>query len=295
MRLNVIKSVTHISPSAFLMSRRCLQKFYLLRLAGYPYVERKQTKAAAIGTAFGAYMVDAIKTRREIMNDGPHLDLATNLSQITLPDVIDEAREIAKLYIKGGCLDIFLNANEVWLETERSKRLDNGVPILGILDGLIDGVPFDWKLRGFASTKKPSPTPGYRSNVKVTEDRTELNGPHKDQLKGLELTNVAWAVQMLFYNWLTASEEYIIHEVIPRDQGIQVSTLQGGFTPGFKKLTHEQLTDLWVNIRELTCDIPEPSISTFICEAYGTICEVADKCPPYMKTLGDEEYRKLYG
>lgn len=294
LNLNVITPITYISPSAFNMWKQCEHKFYLLRLAGYPYLERKQTKAMAIGLAVDAFIKDAIVSRREIMNPGPHLDLKSNLLSIPM-DIINDAKIIAKAYIDSGFFDLLLNAKTLYLENTRYRQ--EGIPILGKIDAIVDGVPLDWKCRGFVSEKLPSPTRGYTKCRSISFSNGVMNeGPHPDRI-WIEAVNLTWAIQLLFYNWLlkTMPYDYIIHEIIPTKDGIKVSELTGSFSNTFAFKIQHELEALWLNIKELKTNILEPDVRPHICEAYNSICEVADKCNAYKKTLGNAGYRKKFG
>lgn len=276
------------------MWKTCQQKFYLTRMAGYPYVEWQQTKAAAIGTAFDIFIKDYIARKKDITE--PHLNVARAFSKMTLADDVsmDEVQEIgrnaAKIYIDLGFAERFVKAEKVSLERELYENFQ-GVPILGKLDALVNGVPHDWKLKGFGSDNKTYHTKGHSGGKTSSGEliRSDTGQP------SLELVNEAWAIQMLFYNWLTNHPGiFTIDEIICNGDEISIVTYNGDFSNNFDYRVRQELIDMWATIQGegLFIEIQEPQPSPGICERYNTICEVADKCIAYGSTLGNRTLRE---
>lgn len=287
MNLLVIKPVSHISPSAFQMRARCQNLFYLLRMAGFPYVKTKQTVAMAYGLAVDAFIKDYIA--KKIGNKSPHLDLTTNLDEIDLVDpkvcrdsLIQEARKIAVRYIELGFVEGLLDQR---LMIEADIYSHAVMPISGKIDLVVNDIPFEWKLRGFGSDKKCTPTNGY------------IYGKHSDgeplmevPAASIEQTNVPWAIQLVFYNWLLnphrshTVNRYKIHEIVKNpdvDGGFSVAVHDGTIPELFASDLWDQVMAMWQEINGLETSVEEPNPGEYKCFAYGNRCPVADKCKAF--------------
>jgi len=172
MKLPVITPRTYISPSSFNTWRTCETKFYYTYLAGLPWKDRKQTLAAAIGSAFDAFIKDYIAQKRGgILADRRDCKVNVALAEIKLEtnldlqrDVIPIAKQVAIEYIGNGFADRYINAN--LLDLNRTMYLMwGGIPIYGIIDITMNDEPIDLKTRGFASERTTSPTPGYHTRI----------------------------------------------------------------------------------------------------------------------------------
>lgn len=296
-----------MSPSAFKVWENCQNNFYHFYLGGNSYVEREVNRAAGIGIIFDAIVKSHLNKVLDI-ND-PRLTtekLTENIvwaHDVNVDEVFITAGEVAYGYIKHKFYERFLKAKKVLLDREiyhQFKCANNiSIPILGILDACIDGVPLDWKLRGFNS--KASPTKGY---CKRRTSNGEVKKPHPESIypSNLEAANRDWALQMLFYNWLIEPLDkyprerlpYIIHEICwTGDDWIFVEH-EGTITKSFEIEIIRKLVELWTNISKLECTIEPPTPSTWKCEKYNTLCSTVQSCSEYQRTLGDPEYRMLF-
>lgn len=302
----VIKPRSYISPSALSTWDNCQWQFYQYYLAGNPFIRTKSSYAACLGSYFDGYIKDYLVRQRGM--NRPDLNLTRQFSRIN-PDTDVDVKEtkaqallIAKQYIKLGCAKQFLEASSLDLEREIYVNY-GGTPILGVVDAVVDGIPFDWKLRGF--TSKTSPTPGYyrritSEGVEKEAYKTKASQKIAENMK-LENTNRGWATQMLIYNWLlerTVDYKAEIHEIISRPttsggSGFEVCFNRTKFSYPFVHRVNKDLQALWLAIQGLDIEIEEPHPELFKCEKYGSVCAVAAYCSPYLKTYGDKDVRRL--
>lgn len=289
----VIKPLTYISPSTFLMWKHCQNKVYLMKLAGHK-THRLHSRATAIGSLFDVLIKDHINVVRKLKL--PHLSLTGNIGEIkkNCPQDLDfnKCLEIAQgllsYYKELPLIDEIMNCSEINLDQELYKNI-SGIPLLGILDCNLGSVPLDWKTRGFVhDVKTTSPTKGFDKRF---TNFGEEKPPHKEK-SVLELHNSNWAVSMAFYNWLCGGNgEYIIHELVNTTKSedkleFHVTRLSGKISLEFFKNLLKEVENMWETVNSLYVDIEEPLPSLGVCEAYGAVCEMSQFCSPYKLTLG---------
>lgn len=288
MKFPVVKPLTYISPSTFNTWMLCETKLYLKKLSGHPYIKDLSSKAAAIGSAYGAFLVDYIAQKKKI--DSPHLRLGTMLNKIKVEKGIDKAKclsmakDLAVKYTKLPLIQRILDSNEIYLEVPRFAYIA-GIPLYGIPDVVADGLPIDFKCRPLST----SPTKGYKKRYTLTG----MEQPPYHTTMSLDECHEDWAVQMTIYSWLCGSSfgsiQYVIHELVG---GVVVEHI-GSIDPKFKINLKEQLAKMWENINELNAEIDDPSPCTSTCEKWNSLCEVAPLCSAYMTTLGDPKMREM--
>lgn len=292
MKLLLAKPLTYISPSAFMTWKSCQFKIYQSRLAGHKYMDMKQSPAAAIGTAFDAFIKHCIASRTGKLQPHNHIDrLLTDLNCDNKGDIITKGKSIAKQYIDMGYVDKILGKyGDIDVECNRYSNF-GGVPILGKIDMVVDNVPFDWKTRGWASNYPISPTKGYSHSSHNDRRHPEYGLP-------LNVINDRWAIQLTFYNWILGNDNPpIIHEIFPkRDGTVAVSIYDTIIQVGFVNQLRVELEEMWETImgQGIYTDIKEPVPRKSLCEAYNSVCVVAHLCKKYKDTLGNPERRELY-
>jgi len=291
MKLAVIDPLTYISPSTFLKWLDCQYFVYLNKLADLERLPQRQSRAAAVGIIFDALLKDHIA--KELSITGAQLDLNRVVNKINTDDIskcVEIAREVAKRYIKLKLHRILLNATQLTLQQTIYKNIGS-IPMLGKLDACIDGIPFDWKLKGFNhDIGRATLTPGYDYRCHFEHGIQPPTPSHS-----LWMSNRKWAIQLIFYNWLKFNRpaRYIIHEIANTKAGIIMVQLQGKIHPKHSNETHKQVQAMWNNINQLEAEIEEPAPSKYKCEMYGTTCDQAINCTKYMEGLGDSEMREM--
>lgn len=308
MKLPIRRQITHISPSTFADWKRCQYKVYLKKQSGEILPTFKSSLAMTIGIAFDAFIKDYIAKKRGIRS--PLLDLNYMLTK-SIPEELREesikqGREIAKIYIELGLAKPYLeNIYDILLEQELYAQI-NHVPILGQLDMIVNGIPFDWKTRGFENNRA-YPHKGWHRHVKYnTRDGSHVligEDPHIS----MEDKNTPWAIQMMFYNWLVGNEvkrTYYIHEICKCDDYIHFVLHKGEISCAFELYLIKDLKLMWEHITNGDAKEPnleiglsiieEPKPSRSVCEAYNSVCDVACLCKWYASTLGHETKREHY-
>lgn len=299
MKLPVIVPRTYISPSSFNTWRTCRTKFYYTYLAGLPWKDRKQSLAAAIGSAFDAYIKDYIAQKRGgVLADRRDCKVNVALAGIKLVDGLDMKRDIippskqlAQEYIANGFADRYINAN--LLDLNRTLYiLFGGIPIYGIVDIIMNDEPIDLKTRGFASDRTTSPTPGYHTRI---SSKGENKFEHK--LCGeimMEDQREDWAVQLLWYKWMINNScNAHIEEIVKTASGWDMAQHTLKFSLKFIEDVKKELGLMWENISGLNCDIDPAMPEVFKCEKYNQLCDVAAHCHEYQVTLGHPENRSM--
>jgi len=203
LKLPINKPIEYISPSTFMIWRKCQMKVYLTRLAGYKFLPRRFSPAAATGIYFDWLCkceIARIKSLPIGRQSGHFLD---NIDySLPVNEIIEKACKAFEFYKNS---ELFLRILESISQLEKEiSKVYQGIPILGIPDAIIDSVfsssgpyiltPFDWKLRGFFSKHQSSLTQGYSR-------RYPLDFAHNNPIS-LEHVQEEWAIQLLFYNWL---------------------------------------------------------------------------------------------
>lgn len=289
MNLPIFKQLTYLSPSTFMEWRKCQYKNYLRKFSGIDLPKTDSGKSAALGIMFDAFIKDNILRRRSFPQK-PSIKLDVVAKNLKCPDkdeVINDAREVAKAYIAAGMLDRILPDRI----DQEIYCIKDGVPLLGILDGIINSIPLDWKTRGFYSKYTASPTPGYFYRVDTNKSEEtpgsviNLDDRHQD-----------WATQFQFYNWLLGNQypRYMLHEVCKQKHGIVFTEHQGTLSAEFEKNLWIEVQEMWakINLTGFEVEVNEPSPRKDICESYGQLCEVASLCKRYQQTLGGSDREK---
>jgi len=241
-----------------------------------------------MGTCFDAIIKDYLAKKKGINN--PILKLDRVFKEIKHEDkdaVIANAYVVAGQYIKHGLADKLLASQDIKLEQEL-YRVINGVPILGRLDAILDGLPFDWKTRGFYSKYTASPHANYA--YKVSGISGEVTAPNTTPLFDLEEINPAWATQLIFYNWLVGkfSDFYFrVHEVCHQKKDIIFVEYEGTISDEFANKLFGNVKKMWEQIHDdrYNATIAEPQPSYDLCHEYNCQCEAAVYCKSYERWL----------
>lgn len=140
-----------------------------------------------------------------------------------------------------------------------------GIPLLGIPDlhfKIHDtSVILDWKVNGFCSKSKKTPTPGYVANCDLFGDNL---GMHKDvQLESMPLIGFIdagnclvdraseWALQLVTYNWLAGvpvGDEILgmVDQLYCQDgEVLGVALHRSLISREFQETVFQQYKDLW--------------------------------------------------
>lgn len=287
MNLPIFKQLTHISPSTFIEWRKCQYKNYLRKFSGIDLPRTDSGKSAALGIMFDAFVKDNIYRRFNYPHK-PSMKLeivAKNLKCEDKDEVIKDAREVAKQYISIGMLERMLPDK---IDQELYKIKD-GIPLLGILDGIVNNIPFDWKTRGFYSKWPASPTPGYF--YRIDSNRHE---PTPGEFINLDRSHYDWAIQFQFYNWILGNQypQYILHEICKQKKDLVFTEHKGTLSKEFEDDLWKEVQEFWGKINGFDIKVNEPSPNKNLCEAYGQLCEVAVYCKRYQDTLGSNDREK---
>ena len=259
--------------------RLCNNKFYLSRLAGYPYINEEQAEKAAIGSAFDACIKEQYADALNL--DKPTLkpkQLYNSVGPAENRDVrILAGQHLAVQYEHTPAYKRLLISPDLDIVVDRYKLID-GVALFGKLDFTPEkGMPGDWKVR-FTTT----PTKGYTWN----------SANHsKDADIPLEEANEPWAIQMLFYSWLlgnpiSGDHPCLIHEIC-QDKKAEIAVYEHYkvISKHFSNLIWGQVQECWENICNLYVKIKQPTPAVHVCEKWGSICKVASRCNSYGRTL----------
>jgi hypothetical protein len=304
MNLPVRRQITHISPSTFADWKRCQYKVYLKKQSGEIQPTYKSSLAMSIGSAFDAFIKEYIAKKRGIKS--PLLDLnlmlTKNIPESLRPEAIKQGRELAKIYIDLGLAAPYLEKiYDIKLEQELYIQI-NHIPILGQLDMIANGVPFDWKTRGFENNSA-YPHKGWQRHIKYNTNNGTFDILEQDAPISMENKNPAWATQLMFYNWLAGNEaksSYYVHEICKCKDSIHFVLHTGTISLPFALTLIQDLTLMWEQLCNSGSDdiglsvieVPKPCKQT--CEAYNSVCDVACLCKFYADTLGNPSKREHY-
>lgn len=285
----IIKPLTYISPSTFITWSKCQNRVYQGKLAGKAYIPRITSKAAAIGTAFDAFIKHAIMTRRkedcpetkqlQFIFDKLKKDLEKGLD---IDEICKEGRALATGFIKRGFINEFVDLNnKISLDVE-AYRICDGIPLLGIIDIIKNGIPVDLKTRGFGRDKKTYSHGGYVE--KITAEGVKKIGIHEL----LELKSMDWAIQLYFYSKILEVDSCRIIEVCNQTNGtFETAFHDSKFSSTFSTEIDRKIEAMWPSVSGLSTQIKEP-VPGWQCREYGTLCEVALRCPKFISTLAAE-------
>lgn len=287
MLLQVINPTKYISPSSFMEWRNCQYQFYQGRLAGHPYVPRKISMHAQIGSAFDAYIKIFLNETLEL---GKPFKLKNFLEGID-SQAVEIGHQIFEWYINCNYHRQLIEAHKVNIDVKKMNVVGN-TPLYGILDASLDGkYPFDWKIRFGYHTR------GFKWNSKdhIT-----------DRIRPLENDSEYWAIQMLMYSWILENPVVQRHyaHIAEIDVG-KLNNTQSTIHPTiyihdrfiseeFAEKIWSEINEMWNKINDLEIELDDPIPHKNRCEKFGTVCHVADLCNPYMRTLGDPDRRINY-
>lgn len=298
MRLPIFRQMSYISPSTFLTWRKCQYKIYLSKQSGFTYEQQPQSIYAQVGTAFDAFIKEKIARTRNIRS--PILNLDRMLKGCT-QEAIDVGIRLAKQFIL--CKTLFeplINAPEIYIEQE-VHRIVGGVPLLGRIDLIVNGVPLDFKVRGYKSKNTVSPTSGYIGKyVWYGEPHNQWVNREPNLIPGqLEFSNEDWAVQCYIYCCIVChlpAVGWIYELCIQPDESLIIVEHNNELSENFMNRIRKELEEMWDKLTDhfYFSHIQEPIPSVRICEAYKTLCDVAHLCKFYKETLGDKERRAAY-
>jgi len=295
-KLPIFRQMAYISPSSFLTWRKCQYKIYLEKQSGFSYPQQKPTIHAQVGIAFDAFVKDFLARKHNIKSPILHLDRMLVNCQ---PDEINLGKELAKKYVQSKIFQPLLNASEIYLEQE-THRVIGGIPLLGRIDIIADGQVLDLKVRGYKAKTKTSPTSGYCSKwVWHNEPYNKWIDQGTNLVSGLlEKAREEWAVQALFYNWIICQSpmQSWVHEIVIQDTDACLAEHKGEFSDKFIETIRKELEEMWDQLTDhfyfSNIDEPRPAVS--VCEAYSSLCDVANLCKYYKETLGNPERRTMY-
>ena len=265
-------------------------------MAGMPYIEFESSMAAAIGTAVESYVAAYVSKTR---GDNPHIKLQTLLDKIKMLDqdklkeALDTSKIIANKLLEMNALLPLLEAGEVLIGRE-IYRHSPGPAILGIIDFLVDGIPLDFKCRGWNKIQKVSPYRGYGIIYKST------GGINNKPSTSIEETNPEWAAQLVFYNWLTERDDnqYKIWEICrfsspdsagtPAEYDFRLAIHDNRVSKAFSEELTKDCESMWESVTGLDIDVLPPEYSQWKCIPFHSPCIVADRCSAYRDHLDEE-------
>src|SRR5215831_465816 len=227
---------TYLSPSAIALFTNNPKDYYLSYLSPVKPPRAEQTLAMAAGSAFDAYVKSYLYNSLFGKGNDPKFDLAAlfeaQVDSIHRDYCWTHGQYVFDHYKSSGCLaDLMLEL------TSAIGKPRFELEITGVVDGYREGVTkdikgvillgkpdlfytnklgcnviIDWKLNGYVSSYRTSPTAGY---VKIRDSNSRHhNSFHKDCVpmmhKGvliniatyLENLNSQWADQLSIYSWL---------------------------------------------------------------------------------------------
>lgn len=290
MKLPILSQVNHLSPSSLAEMENCNMKFYLKRMAGLSWPEGTQSTAAAVGSAFDAF-VKADLAKHLGLDGDPKNQLDFLLTQ----SVEDHNKDIAlnmgqvlfKNYRRTGMFDRLIKEGLTSIEMTQRKDIcveENLVPVLGKPDAaLSDGTMVDWKVQGAASASGASPTPGYCYGRRGFDTLP----PHKRCGEPLEAINDKWASQLAIYSWLYSGilpfrdVPVAIENVTVRGNKYTFTSIRTHISADFQLNLWERLIFAWN--KAITGDMDDAIPTKQRCYAYNSRCEVADRCEAFQK------------
>ena len=296
MKLPVFRQLPYISYSTYSKWKKCQHRVYLGKQSGLPFIQSSMGLAAQIGIAFDSFIKEWIVRHRKLYNPLVVLD---KMLEGLPKETVDAGKALAAKYIKCKLVEKFLKYGDILVDQELYKNC-GGIPILGRLDAMTNGLPFDWKTKAMASAK-----PGYPTKGASEQYTWYLDGPNSrwhDNIcrdtTSLEEANPDWAEQFCFYNWLLGNEDlnYHVHELTMTNDGLVICEFQGKISKQFERTLRRNVERMWFELTDnmLFSEVAVPVPNRMLCEMYGTICEVAPHCKYYMDTLGNPERRAWY-
>lgn len=304
-KLPVLHTPSYLSPSSLSEWERCNYKFYLKRMCGDPYPYQPPTLAAAAGTAFDCFFKGHYARKIGFEGD-PRFDIETMLANdieddSIRPHAIEVGRRLFAAYIKSPA-PRFIQAEGgvVSIELDNTVELQHDgvcIPVRGKPDVILgNGMVLELKVQGAGSTSGASPTQGY---LRGWRDGQTLK-PHKRAGEPLEQINRGWARQLVFYDWLFKGVSPMrkiyaaVDNVTIRQTKITVTQIRTHISQEFVEETWNDLVQSWEEIN--SGSVRRASPAPVVCHAYGSLCEVAERCEEYQKWQArSEEDKDLYG
>lgn len=295
MKLPVINTPRHMSPSSFKEWELCNTKFALKRMMGLPYPEYYQSLAAACGSSFDVYIKRDIAVRLGF-GDDPRFAQKTMFEKSVDPQNREEAGPIGarlyKEYVDNGCLEALMKEGLATVMLDDKKDLtanggDDCVPTNGLPDGAFnDGVIIDFKVQGAVSKSGASPNPGYRYSM--------CNGirkwAHARCDEPLENLNADWAQQLTIYSWMQGGVEpwrdikvaieNITVRGYPAAPKVACSSIRTFVSVAFQQKLWGKYAVAWRNI--VAGNIADAVPSDRICFDYQVQCEMANHCDAFI-------------
>ena len=276
-----MREVRYLSPTSVKKYLTDREQFFIDYMADEREDRMPQTQAMSVGSAFDAY-VKAYLYKELACGSDAAFELATLLETQVEPHNLDFAREAGRkcfdAYKGFGCiadLMLMLTAGtnprfeftlEGSIDPVTMKLGDSGVTLLGKPDmHFINkdgcGVILDWKVNGYCSKRKPSPTRGYLNMVPQGKS-------HKDAIPGYingVLCNIAcyldtgsedWGRQLAIYGWLmgeAVGSEFItgIDQLVCCNGTIHgVAQHRSRINPAYQHALFDNVCDIWKRTRE---------------------------------------------
>ena len=202
--------------------------------------------------------------------------------KLDIDEICREGRALATSCIKKGFIKEFVDLdNKVLLDVEEYK-ICNGVPLLGIIDIIINDIPLDLKTRGFGRDAKTYSHGGYVKKITA-------NGEMKIGIPELlELKSMDWTIQLYFYSKILETDSCRIIEVCNQTNGtFETAFHNSKFSSTFSTEIDREIEVMWATVSGLNTQIKEPAPG-WQCREYGSLCEVAPRCPKFIATLTAE-------
>lgn len=287
--LPIITELKYISYSSFKQALGCEYEFYLMRLAGMPYMPFPQTRPMAMGYAFESFVkAEIARLLGKLEYKNKLAKLLENI-QPEHQDIIAKGHELFEEYCHCGQLKRLIDEGVEDVELEGHAELGGHsiegivsnfgvIKIFGKPDAVMVDRPLDWKVNGFESKWGKSPTPGYVRSFTRGVDK----GRHEKSQLPMELLDPEWATQMVFYNWLKKGAVVgpmlgAIEQVAISPTKVSFSSFRSSISTTFVEKIFDQLNDLWTRLKD--GQINEPVPDTQKCEPYGEpkVCTVMCK------------------
>jgi len=272
--LPIAKFPRYLSPSSLMAYEGQPNKFYLQRMAPDPFPYDPQGAAAAVGSAFDAYVKCEIAGKLNIvlntwkivygdcfLKDKKHLESLSLLELMLHLNVDGQHKEMAQ----AAGRDLFQRYKKLaldsldWNQIEINKLIYiDGIPIkmkgdAAVWDDDFDGpVPLDWKVIGYTSASGASPKKGYRNIY----ESFKVNPSHKSFYPEIDMETIdpKWAVQLAVYGWGEGIEvgtdfPAYIDALVVRPKGMRVARYRAWIKKDFQLRLKERFEKAWEDIR----------------------------------------------
>jgi hypothetical protein len=226
--------------------------------------------------------------------------LADQVSDYNLDAATDYAKRVFDDYMKGPFQRLWeeeRGISSIFLDKKTDLVVgEDRVPVYIRPDGHTNiGKILDWKINGSTSSYTTSPCQGYKSAISVDHrGRLTDKGPHKKYGQPLEDLKMDWARQLAIYSWghgsmlpwrdIPVRIEQVVCNSGPKFTFVSIDTY---ISKNFQRNLWSRLSDAWNRITEGNIALPTPNNHT--CNAYGSVCEVHDKCEAYNRWQNPED------